>query len=161
MGQEQPERQIVVTESLLPIIRAGLANLLWFFLLVGWIMVWFGLGDLGVSSGLRYVCLGVFTILPVRYYLNWVARLSVQQDKLCILLPLGAVEFPLAEIEYAKIDVYGLNALLVLTIKLATARRARSFRILAFPQTSCGLLESTERELRMMLQGRVNVKEHG
>ncbi len=138
---------LIVSNSNVPIVRAGYANLIWLLLPIALVLLDQGLEDLKAGPGARVLLLAGLCLMALTNYLHALSAISVSDDNtLTLVRPVSSTRIPISSIDH--VTLYSLPASMFIYLKVKKkASRLPSFFFFVAASTSSGGFADTERKL--------------
>lgn len=152
MLSNDKHKEIVISASNTPVIRAGFSNLLFLFLIVILILVNHMLYSFNISLFLRLLFLFAICLMMLKVYNHSVSKLFLKDKSSLILVgPFSKTIFDSSEIELT--EVYGIpsSMTIFIMIKKKTSVLSKFFFFVAL-STSCGSYADTKKRLELLLK---------
>ncbi len=138
--------ELIVTESLTPVVRAGAMNASFVILAIMTILF----AQMPVGAPAKYSVIAVAVGIVTALYVTTVTRLSISEAGLRIVCPLHQIEIPYSALERVTITTLSLYMTMWLRISEKGKRLPRYFRIAAIA-TNWGDFRQTEQRLKQVL----------
>lgn len=152
MSKEHQQREIIINSSEIPILRAGLSNIILFLLLISLIYTNQLLNEISLTLLPKIVIFLIIIIVTLKVYSNSISRLSVKDgNQLIIVGPISKTTIDTSKI--VKTDISGIPSSMIILVmfKMKNATLPKCYFFVAL-STSCGSYSDSKKELADLLK---------
>jgi hypothetical protein len=142
MDSTTAKSQLVITQTELPVLRAGWGNIFIFVMIVWSVLIWEAAQDFH-----RHIIGGVllvsFNVCMLYGYLNFVAKVFFYENKIKFITTLRTTDIFVRESRKVRLGLAPLNSSTTIRIKLKDKFFPKSFRFVVMESTNMGSYRKT------------------
>ncbi len=145
------QEDLIVSNSNVPLIRAGYANIIFLLLIIGLILIKQALSAFQIPAYVQWLLLSNYCLMILISYIHSISRISIKDKKTLVLTtPFSATKINNSEIDNAKVFAIPSSMTIILKIRRKTSALPEFYYFIA-ASTNYGSYADTRTKLVSLL----------